>query len=151
MYNVNKIILPTDLSRFSLTAFDYAKDIAERNDSEIYIVYVLDKNPPMVLLQSSNGKTKMTREEYEGKIKKEFNSVLRQLQDSTNAIVKGEMRTGDDSDEIINFASEIKADLIILSTHSRTGFLRSVLGSVADQVIHNAKCPILVIPPIEQE
>jgi nucleotide-binding universal stress UspA family protein len=151
MYNVNRIILPTDLSSFSLTAFDYAKDIAERNDSEIYIIYVLDKNPPLVLLQSSNGKTKMTKDEYEGKIKKEFNSVLRQLQDSTNAIVKGEIRVGDDSEEIISLASEIKADLIILSTHSRTGFLRSILGSVADKVIQNAKCPILVIPPIEEE
>lgn len=151
MYNVNRIILPTDLSSFSLTAFDYAKDIAERNDSTIYFLYVLDKNPPLVLLQSSNGKKKVTQEEYEAKIKKDFESVLRQLQDSTNAIVKGEIRRGNDSEEIIGFASEVKADLIILSTHSRTGFLRSILGSVADKVIQNAKCPILVIPPIEEE
>ena len=53
--------------------------------------------------------------------------------------------------KIISFSHEIKADLIILSTHSRTGFLRSVLGSVADKVIQNARCPILVIPPIEEE
>lgn len=151
MYNISKIIVPTDLSRFSLTAFDYAKDIAERYESEIYIVCIIDKNPPLVLLQNSNRKTKMTKEEYEEKIKKEFNSVLRHLQDSTNAIVKGEIRSGDDSDEITNFAAEIKADLIVLATHSRTGFLRSVLGSVADKLIQNSKCPILAIPPIEQD
>lgn len=151
MYKVSKIILPTDLSRFSLTAFDYVKDIAEQYEAEIYLVYVLDPNPPMVMLQSSGSKTKLTKEKYEAKVKKEFNSLLGQLQDSTDTIVKGIIRTGDDSDEIINFSNEIKADMIVLSTHSRTGFLRSVLGSVADKVIQNAKCPILVIPPIDQE
>ena len=151
MYKISKIILPTDLSRFSLTAFDYAKDIAEQYEAEIYIVCVLDINPPVVMLQNSDGKTKLTIEEYEEKTKKDFYSILRQLQDSTNSIVKGEIRKGDDSDEIISFSHEIKADLIILSTHSRTGFLRSVLGSVADKVIQNARCPILVIPPIEEE
>jgi nucleotide-binding universal stress UspA family protein len=151
MYKASKIILPTDLSSFSLTAFDYVKDIAEQYEAEIYLVYVLDPNPPMVMLQNSGSKTILTKEKFEEKIKKDFNSLLGQLQDSTNAIVKGIIRTGDDSDEIINFSNEIKADMIILSTHSRTGFLRSVLGSVADKVIQNAKCPILVIPPIEQE
>jgi len=151
MYKISKIILPTDLSRFSLTAFDYAKDIAEQYEAEIYMVYVLEKAPPLVMLQNSNGKSKMTQAEYEEKVKKEFNSVLGQLQDSTNSIVKGIIRKGDDSDEIISFSNEIKADMIILSTHSRTGFLRSVLGSVADKVIQNARCPILVIPPIEEE
>lgn len=151
MYKVSRIILPTDLSRFSLTAFDYAKDIAEQYEAEIHILYVLDNNPPLVMLQNQKGKLKLTKEEYEEKIKKEFNSVLGQLKDSTNALVKGAIRKGDDSEEIIAFSNEIKADLIILSTHSRTGFLRSVLGSVADKVIQNAKCPILVIPPIEEE
>jgi nucleotide-binding universal stress UspA family protein len=151
MYKVSKIILPTDLSRFSLTAFDYAKDIAEQYEAEIYLVCVLDNNPPLVMLQNQKGMPKLSVEEYEEKIKKEFNSVLGQLQDSTNALVKGVVRKGDDSDEIISFSHEIKADMIILSTHSRTGFLRSVLGSVADKVIQNARCPILVIPPREED
>jgi len=151
MYHISKIIVPTDLSRFSLTAFDYAKDIAEQYESEIHLIYVLDKNPPLVMLQNANGKSKLSLEEYQAKIKKDFNSVLAQLQDSTTSIVKGAVRMGDDSDEIVNFASEIKADMIILSTHSRTGFLRSVLGSVADKLTQNAKCPILIIPPMEEE
>lgn len=151
MYKVSKIILPTDLSRFSLTAFDYAKDIAEQYEAEIYIVFVLDNNPPLVMLQNIKGKSSLTKEEYEARKIKEFKSVLAELKDSTSALVKGEIRHGDDSDEIISFSNEIKADLIILSTHSRTGFLRSVLGSVADKVIQNARCPILVIPPREEE
>ncbi len=151
MYKVSKIILPTDLSSFSLTAFDYAKDVAEQYDAEINILYVLDNNPPLVMLKNSNGKSSISKEELEEKLSKEFNSVLGQLQDNTTALVKGAIRKGDDSEQIIAFSNEIKADLIILSTHSRTGFLRSVLGSVADKVIQNARCPILVIPPREED
>jgi nucleotide-binding universal stress UspA family protein len=49
------------------------------------------------------------------------------------------------SDEILQVADEIGADLIVLGTHGRTGLGRLLMGSVAEQVVRRARCPVLTV------
>jgi nucleotide-binding universal stress UspA family protein len=53
---------------------------------------------------------------------------------------------GDPPDEINSYARRIGADLIVVGTHGRTGIRRALLGSVAEQVVRRARCPVLVVP-----
>ena len=53
---------------------------------------------------------------------------------------------GDPSDEINSYARRAVADFIVVGTHGRTGIRRALLGSVAEQVIRRAHCPVLVVP-----
>jgi len=46
MFNIKNIIVPTDLSKLSASAFGYAKDLAERMNAVIHLIYVLEKTPP---------------------------------------------------------------------------------------------------------
>ena len=48
---------------------------------------------------------------------------------------------------VLQFASEQQVDLIVLSTHGRTGLARWVLGSVAEHVVRKAPCPVLTVHP----
>jgi nucleotide-binding universal stress UspA family protein len=50
------------------------------------------------------------------------------------------------ADEIVAYANRIPADLIVMGTHGRTGIRRVLLGSVAEQVLRQARCPLLVVP-----
>ncbi|MES1171714.1 MAG: universal stress protein [Bacteroidota bacterium] len=50
------------------------------------------------------------------------------------------------SDEIVAHATKIGADLIVMGSHGRSGLRRALLGSVAEQVLHKVKCPVLVVP-----
>jgi len=53
---------------------------------------------------------------------------------------------GDPPDEINTHARRVVADLIVVGTHGRTGIRRALLGSVAEQVVRRAYCPVLVVP-----
>ncbi|MFC2067957.1 universal stress protein [Chloroflexota bacterium] len=59
--------------------------------------------------------------------------------------VKIKVGTGKASDEIIKIANEIKADLIAMSTHGRSGFSRWAFGSVTDRVLQGADVPVLIV------
>ena len=52
---------------------------------------------------------------------------------------------GAPAEAILTYASEQKIDLIVMSTHGRTGIARLVFGSVAENVLHHASCPVLVV------
>jgi nucleotide-binding universal stress UspA family protein len=47
--------------------------------------------------------------------------------------------------EIINAATEINVDLIVIGTHGRTGLSHVMLGSVAEKVVRKASCPVLTV------
>ena len=47
---------------------------------------------------------------------------------------------------IYDFAAKGRADLIIISTHGRTGLRRALIGSVAEGTVRNAACPVLIVP-----
>jgi nucleotide-binding universal stress UspA family protein len=54
---------------------------------------------------------------------------------------------GKAADEILDYSSENNVDLIIMSTHGRSGIARWAMGSVADKVARHARAPVLIIPP----
>jgi len=60
------------------------------------------------------------------------------------------LRDGIVAETILEVAEIEKADLIAMSTHGRTGLLRLLLGSVAEQVVHQSKIPVMLIRPIEE-
>ena len=68
-------------------------------------------------------------------------ATLRQQGITVNIIVS----TGNAVEEILKTADEIKADMIAMSTHGRSGLSRLAFGSVTDKVLHGAGIPILVV------
>ncbi len=61
------------------------------------------------------------------------------------------MRNGTAESEIIKVARELASDLIILSTHGRTGLERLLLGSTVEKVVRRAGCPIFIVRPHEHD
>jgi len=59
---------------------------------------------------------------------------------------------GDAAAEIVRVAAERNVDLIVISSHGRTGLGRMIFGSTAEAVVRHAGCPVLVVkPPPEEE
>lgn len=61
--------------------------------------------------------------------------------------ISGHLGAGDAWREIIQMASNLRADLVVVGTAGRTGIARMALGSVAEQVVRHAGCPVLVVRP----
>jgi nucleotide-binding universal stress UspA family protein len=57
------------------------------------------------------------------------------------------LRTGDAADSILRVATEIQADVIVAGSHRRKGLQKLVLGSVAERVLHESHCPVLIAVP----
>src|SRR5689334_7961048 len=56
------------------------------------------------------------------------------------------IRSGPAAATILTVATEIKADLVVLGTHGRTGFEKFMLGSVTEKIVRKARCPVLTVP-----
>jgi nucleotide-binding universal stress UspA family protein len=63
--------------------------------------------------------------------------------------VKHRLAEGDAATEILRLAKETQADVIVMGTHGRTGLVRVLMGSVAEQVVRKAPCPVVTVktPP----
>lgn len=148
-FQIKKILVPTDFSQLSTEAFPYAEDLANQYGAEIHLVYVIEKNPPILIIRSID----QTSEDAAKKIEEDAKNLLNEFKAkfSNNVSVKTVLVHGNDFEEITNYAEKNNIDLIVIATHGRTGLLHTLLGSVAEKVIRYAKCPVLVITPQKAE
>ena len=61
------------------------------------------------------------------------------------------VRVGSPAREIVEVATDLNADIIVISTHGRTGFKHVLIGSVAENVVQRAPCPVLIVREREHE
>ena len=132
------IVVPIDMSEFSLKACTVAADIAANRDQLrfVHVLPVFESTEPGVIWTSVDdcGRLDNARE------------VLRDFlaeRDFENVSV--EIRLGDPGNEIAIYAEEIDAGLIVIPSHGRGILQRMLLGSTTDRVVHLAHCPVLVL------
>jgi nucleotide-binding universal stress UspA family protein len=150
MLNIKNIVVPTDFSELSLSAYNYAKDLAETMDAKIHLITVIDNHPPMLSKRNKTFSENARLDLIETETKKQMTEIAEEINDSEIDVVQV-IRNGIDYEEIVKYSNESDADLIVLATHGRTGVLHTVLGSVAEKVIRYTKRPVLVIHPEEEE
>lgn len=138
------ILIPIDLSSYSLVAVQYGQEVAELFDAEIVLLHV-DGNDRNKQQSASPTAPHETR-------RKELVEIIQRLLINHNLVqrsLKIEVRFGSPVREIIHAAEELQADLIVMSTHGRTGLRHVLMGSVAEKVVRFAKCPVLTVKPEE--
>ncbi|MEZ6130712.1 MAG: universal stress protein [Planctomycetaceae bacterium] len=133
------IVVPIDFSGMSIDAVRTACSIAERTD-QVCVVHVVSNvdqiAPEMAELNAASD------EEREVTVKAHFADFLRQhgLNDVQEIVLKGLP-----AEQITRFAAQRRAGLIVIPSHGYGGLKRLVLGSVAEEVIRQAICPVLVL------
>ncbi|WP_423792199.1 universal stress protein [Methanocaldococcus indicus] len=143
-----KIVIPTDGSDVSNEALKHGYYIAKKMDAEVYVIYVVDISPFVGLPAEG------TWEMIEQMLKEEGEEILKKSKEIANEYdldVKTELLEGIPAKEIVEFAEKIKADLIVMGTTGKTGLERILLGSVAERVIKNSHCPVLVVKKPKKE
>src|SRR4030042_853965 len=138
-----KILVPLDGSELAKKALVQAEKLAKAFDAEIILFQVVPfmpiyGSPELVTPLIVDEKQKEAAERYLNNVAEELKK--RGLQ--VTALVKTGQQV---AVEIIDFAKEIGADLIVMCTHGRSGITRWVLGSVAHKVITRAETPILLV------
>ena len=146
MIEIRRILCPIDFSEFSRRALDHAVAIARRYDSVITVLNVCALVPatayapgtPMLPVSMPTP----------GDLDALLASMKRFVETEVGLTVpmRFEIGEGNAASEILDRATAINSDLIVMGTHGRSGFERLVLGSVTEKVIHKAACPVLTVP-----
>ncbi len=132
------IVVPIDFSDDSFLALDTAEELID-NASHLHLIHVLPiitPNDPGVIWEMIDDGSRA--EHAEAALRKKL--THRSAGDFQVAI-----RFGDAGHRIVDYAQEVQADLIALSSHGQTGLTRLLLGSVAEKVVRLAHCPVLVL------
>ena len=147
-----KILVPLDGSSFSECILDQVKAIALGcKVPEVILLTVLEPTISDVTFWVSPEWISKTKEAEE-KVPAEASSYLSKVVDglkkegvaAKTAVIKS---TRTPPEEILNYAKDNQVDLIIMSTHGRSGVTRWAFGSVADKVVRNSLVPVLMASP----
>ena len=144
--------MPTDFSDHSERAAAYAVELARRYEAdEIHCVHVSDI--PADLLATSAYYMTGPSEQFIEQVRKEGRKGLEAFarKNFKDRPVKTVFLEGRPFVEIIRYARENQIDLIVISTHGRSGIKHVLFGSVAEQVVRKAPCPVLVVKRDERD
>jgi len=132
------ILFATDFSPTSAVAFNVAAALARDYRARVIALHVIE---PVRVGFSEYGNY-IGPEEDKVRATELLNAIEAP---SPRVTMEHRMMEGAPAEVIVETAAEVKADLIVLGTHGRTGFTRLVMGSVAEEVLRNAPCPVLTI------
>jgi nucleotide-binding universal stress UspA family protein len=133
-----RVVVPVDFSEDSFAALDTALAlVADASHlSLIYVLPVLEPAEPGVIWSTIDDDSRRHHAEL---------ALAERLDAPRFRGVKTHVAFGEPGHEIAAFAQQEKADLIVLSSHGRTGLTRLLIGSVAEKTVRLAHCPVLVL------
>lgn len=145
---IRSILLPTDFSECANYALPYATSLARSAGASIICVHVIEPVVPTV------GYTGIAEplpiadlsEQLEDSATRELPKIARH-EECAGLNVEEVIAHGDAASEIVRVAKERGVDLIVISSHGRTGLGRILFGSTAEAVVRHAPCPVLVVKP----
>ncbi len=147
-FAIRTILVPVDFSETSKKALDYAVPFAQQFKARLILLYVVPANFPV-------GEFGMVDVAFmEKELRAAGEKQLAELaRDRVGAGVATQtfVRAGRPVTEIAAIAKSTNSDLIVISTHGHTGLKHVLLGSVAENVVRYAPCPVLVVREDEHE
>jgi universal stress protein A len=136
----NNILLASDFSPEAERAERRAVELAQKYDADLSLIHVVDYYPSMQL-EGGLAMLPNIEERLNEKAQEDLNACIARLQVELKGSHIGH---GPPKGVIVDYATEIGADLIILGSHGRHGF-GLLLGSTATGVLHIAKCDVLAV------
>jgi universal stress protein A len=138
---INNVLFPTDFSDLSVAALPLAMDLAAKYGAKLHCLYVVEE--PQIYSSLEMGSVAIPtsgelKESAQARMEK-FSQEL--LADSphgySSRVVIGRAAT-----EVVNYAKEVGADMIIMATHGYSGVKHVMLGSTTEDVLRHASCPV---------
>ncbi len=131
-FRLKKILVPTDFSDCAKKALQYAIPLAKEQEAAITLLFVVPTNYAV----GEYGGVDYASLETEMRVNGEKHLATRVVDEVRGEVsVDTLLRSGAPDVEIIAVAKSLPADLIVISTHGRTGLKHVFLGSVAEQVV----------------
>jgi nucleotide-binding universal stress UspA family protein len=132
------VVVPYDFSDDSREAIDTALQLVS-SPAEVRVVHAMQDLSPLEMGEL------WTTIDDQVRRKHALQAMREKLIDPQYAQLQLDVVFGDPGHAITHYASDLKADLIVLNSHGRTGIGRLLIGSVAERIVRYAHCPVLVL------
>lgn len=144
MKSFSKILVPVDFLAHSAEAVRHAMDLAVQHSAEVILLYAYEPGEypatPGDVIYNADQLLHMSTQ-----VRARLDAVRRNADPLGRCRITTRVAQGTPARVIVEAATQESVDLIVLGTHGRTGVGRAVLGSVAEQVMRRAHCPVLTI------
>ncbi len=148
----NKILVPIDFSEHSKDALEQARELADLFGATLDLLHVVEENMPPAFYTGGVTSIYDMHPDIEDKAIDEMRKVYEET-DGPVVEAKFFASPGRPASRILKFAEERDSDMIVMATHGRSGLEQMFLGSVAEQVVQRAFCPVFTVraltPPTE--
>lgn len=147
MFAPKTILVATDFSEFSDRAVKDALEMAGNYKAKLILLHVIDENLQQCVVDyclSAEAFTEL-QENTERNSREKLQEELKKIDPRKNGNIEIKVRTGVPYSEILHEQQEDRADLIVLGSHGKRGFVHNMLGGVADKVTRGATVPVMVV------
>ncbi len=146
-FQLKRILVPVDFSECSNKAVMYAEAIAKQFNAQLVLLHVIEECIPTSDLALVD--TAFLLDDIRKRAKQNITEIHDQLDPVIKSVTK--LGSGTPYSQIVRAARESDIDLIIISTHGRSGFVHAFMGSTAERVVRHASCPVLVVRERERD
>lgn len=146
MQTLQKILVPTDLSDFSLAAMELARLLANNFGASITLIYVVDNLPTLTYPLPVDFNTEKIFADALETAKMDLKLFVAEKLDDDETMARVAI-IGTPYEEITRYAFDHSMDLIVIATHGRTGLRHVLLGSVAERVVRHSAVPVVTVKP----
>jgi nucleotide-binding universal stress UspA family protein len=141
----NVIILPIDFSNLSEAALPLAKRIASVLDAQIHCVYVVEQPHIYTAVDMATPVVIPAPEDIADSARAQLEKFIASHLPNTQTGAIAKVLVGRPAEEILDYADETDAEMIIMTTHGYGGVKHMLLGSTTEAVLRNANCPVLSV------
>lgn len=148
MFSPKRILVPTDFSTFSDDALRQAYDLAKQHSAKIFFLHVIPVTHPCSVDYCFDEQT--IADIGKKAIDFSVNTMQEQIKraiPSMDVEVESYVLEGHPAPEILKEQEAKDIDLIVISSHGKTGFIGHLMGSIAEKVTRGAKCPVMLVKP----
>ena len=147
MFQPRNILVPTDFSAASERAFHLALEIASPGPSRLFLLHVISGTLQQCVSDYAIDEAILARVISAGIVyaNDQLREAIARIPEDRQIRVIPDVRRGQPHDEILREATERRIELIVIASHGRTGLQKYFIGSVAEKVVKEAPCPVLLV------
>lgn len=150
MIQLKRILLPVDFSENADVANNYASALAQQFSAEIHVLHVIEHSIPTFPIYGIDTGPLEHIKEIKKAAEEKLNEWL-QADWAKGITIVSKITVGTPFVEIISYAKDQDIDVIIMGTHGRSGLSHLLIGSVAENVVRKAPCPVLTVRSREHQ
>lgn len=143
---ISQILVPVDFSDVSMQALEYAVDLAKGVGAEVAAVFVVEPlyyaAPPTAYGAASQVAMML---DDQRKLGREQLAKLAATMAKRGVKLRTVLQEGTPYERIADTAKRLKADLLVMATHGRSGLTHLLMGSVTEKVVRMSPCPVLTL------